>query len=475
MMIRQFVSIHARTRAGDKTERTITRRARCFNPRPHACGRRPSTTPRPSVAGVSIHARTRAGDGNSSGATDSGVGFNPRPHACGRLRHPSARNNEDVFQSTPARVRATATTSAPDVAGAFQSTPARVRATWRSWGSRRRTRCFNPRPHACGRQRHNHRHPFGQRFQSTPARVRATRHTIANDQQPIVVSIHARTRAGDSLWLSITTPHEWFQSTPARVRATCPTAIASTASSSFNPRPHACGRRSFITPFAFQVAVSIHARTRAGDLPPQVSRGSRPCFNPRPHACGRPCRERGRSRWQRVSIHARTRAGDASATTCLTSSGSFQSTPARVRATLPSLAAAAVPLSFNPRPHACGRLWISHPIQKHLDVSIHARTRAGDQDVLHHLLQCLLFQSTPARVRATRNRCEPAPSNFVFQSTPARVRATRYGEPVTPLHTCFNPRPHACGRPPTHNPFRTKSQMPPNREPMQRTLPSSAH
>ena len=103
-------------------------------------------------------------------------------------------------------------------------------------------RCFNPRPLASGR-------PGAQRLTGTR----------------YLVSIHARSRAGDYLPLAQLHLNPKFQSTPARERATF-----------ILPRPNPFLRfqstpareRATVASAEFDkdYLVSIHARSRAGDL-----------------------------------------------------------------------------------------------------------------------------------------------------------------------------------------------------------------
>ena len=167
--------------------------------------------------------------------------------------------------------------------------------------------------------------------------------------------------------------------------------------------------------------VSIHARSRAGDprlLPIQPN--SR-CFNPRPLTSGR---------HQPIS-------------SCK-GSPKFQSTPAHERATRTAVRST-----------------------RRVDVSIHARSRAGDPLPCVRRYALRLFQSTPAHERATeaeramewREGFNPRPLTSgrpvaivqhaecaKFQSTPAHERATQT-ERASARADSFNPRPLTSGRP----------------------------
>ena len=148
--------------------------------------------------------------------------------------------------------------------------------------------------------------------------------------------------------------NQWFQSTPAHERAT--------------PIRKESG---------FLCEVSIHARSRAGDLSSWQKRQGGKSFNPRPLTSGRRqlprfyiCRQ-----W-------------------------FQSTPAHERATSSRRLLRSRLRCFNPRPLTSGRRLNSNPP-----------------------IGGLWFQSTPAHERATRWQFQ-CPSTQRFQSTPAHERAT---------------------------------------------------
>ena len=197
--------------------------------------------------------------------------------------------------------------------------------------------------------------------------------------------------------------HRTFQSTPAHERATPPYPRPGNVLKSFNPRPLASGRRERTWNAKGQTQFqSTPARERATTFCVfHHLRGQ--CFNPRPLASGR---RRGSSR--RLSLRR------------------FQSTPARERATFERVRL----------PH-----WLS--------VSIHARSRAGDNSartvsILKRCFNprplasgrpCLMivrsvrtkFQSTPARERATPWSRATMSTFGWFQSTPARERATPDG------------------------------------------------
>jgi len=212
------VSIHARSRAGDIEGAKYHQVPSSFNPRPLTSGR-PSLTP----------------------TTPGAWCFNPRPLTSGRQEAIDALLNIGVFQSTPAHERAThcianiarnawfQSTPAHERAtiqaarecrpALFQSTPAHERATGgrplnrrcqkvsihaRSRAGDRRSRAgvsavgsFNPRPLTSGRPSRGLGDTIAKMFQSTPAHERATQmipYTAALKE----VSIHARSRAGDS-------------------------------------------------------------------------------------------------------------------------------------------------------------------------------------------------------------------------------------------------------------------------------------
>ena len=214
----------------------------------------------------------------------------------------------------------------------FQSTPARERATRSRHPLGTPSGCFNPRPLASGRRAGYASSRHLRRFQSTPARERATR--------PFRIS----------------TPSLLFQSTPARERATSVARYrARTGIVSIHARSRA-GDNLLPNGLPDDILVSIHARSRAGDVATPAGTVVPTCFNPRPLASGRllkaaahahmamfqstPARERATCRSGTylvrcsVSIHARSRAGD------------FRVPPA-----MPLLG------RFNPRPLASGRLY----------------------------------------------------------------------------------------------------------------------
>src|SRR5204862_273850 len=131
-------------------------------------------------------------------------------------------------------------------------------------------------------------------------------------------------------------PPRLFQSTPARERAT-----------RRSERP--CWFRS----------VSIHARSRAGDLMTAANAGSPIGFNPRPLASGRQGTADTGGAGLEVSSHA-ARQADA-------------------RRPHPSIPSAR--WSFNPRPLAgARRRWLAESLPPG-HVSIHARSRAGDVEL----------------------------------------------------------------------------------------------
>jgi len=168
------VSIHARSRAGDRCKhvaiqalgvsiharRPASAPSRCFNSRPLASGRPPRPCAHAGCPFQFTPARERAT------CADTQVllcRFNSRPAAssasCGRFQFTPARERAtakgqavavQVFQFTPARERATGR-RVRDVLCEFQFTPARERAT----PSDRTCRCrasFNSRPLASGRR-----------------------------------------------------------------------------------------------------------------------------------------------------------------------------------------------------------------------------------------------------------------------------------------------------------------------------------
>ena len=168
-----------------------------------------------------------------------------------------------------------------------------------------------------------------------------------------------------------------FQSTPARERATGFRQLARYASRCFNPRPLASGRP---------------------DCSPDrsVVRG----FNPRPLASGRLARYRARTGID-VGFNPRPLAsGRPRSSVELTTCWKFQSTPARERATSPS--------SLN-------------ALMK--NVSIHARSRAGDISLRVHALRVQRFNPRPLASGRRRHLPNSSLARW-FQSTPARERAT---------------------------------------------------
>ena len=122
------VSIHARSRAGDDARRFCRGHRGSFNPRPLTSGR-------PAIAsncfsGDSFNPRPLTSGRHSQRITYSdSASFNPRPLTSGRrdrgwkLKHPC------LFQSTPAHERATMVSPAGGPSATFQSTPAHERAT----------------------------------------------------------------------------------------------------------------------------------------------------------------------------------------------------------------------------------------------------------------------------------------------------------------------------------------------------------
>jgi len=187
----------------------------------------------------------------------------------------------------------------------------------------------------------------------------------------------------------------------ARVRAGDNAGVASTtAASGFNPRPRASGRPKDAGINIMDSVVSIHARVRAGDM---TRRGCLPtfgCFNPRPRASGRP-----------VPFIVES------------DKGAFQSTPACERATPQSCMSRSM-LMFQSTP-ACERATSgSQGCQHRIPVSIHARVRAGD-----------------------RRKSLELPA-FLEVSIHARVRAgDRFATSMCLPRQSFNPRPRASGRP----------------------------
>jgi len=192
------VSIHARSRAGDRaTHRGTTTRDQFQSTPAHE-----RATVRnicvPTRLVVSIHARSRAGD-----TADS-------LNKMRRLVSIHARSRAgDLFMS------ADRTTDIK-----FQSTPAHERATLPRRSIRRPPGSFNPRPLTSGRPSASHPSGSDKSFQSTPAHERAT-FTSPPYASQRKVSIHARSRAGDACrnrhYIAST-----FQSTPAHERATQP-------------------------------------------------------------------------------------------------------------------------------------------------------------------------------------------------------------------------------------------------------------
>jgi len=256
---------------------------------------------------VSIHARSRAGDVNGS--------------------QPGRRHE---FQSTPAHERATATAC---------SRPLAI--------------CFNPRPLTSGR-RHipmYHHHLFA--FQSTPAHERATLPRPASSN-PLLVSIHARSRAGDS---ASEVP---CLSAPVSIHARSRAGDTGRrglvhSPTCFNPRPLTSGRPCQAWAMMSTPMVSIHARSRAGDHAFQMKAPLQKCFNPRPLTSGRPASPPRRRRPHLVSIHARSRAGDAPSIRIFRRQFSFNPRPLTSgRRRKMCLGPRAV--GFNPRPLTSGRL-----------------------------------------------------------------------------------------------------------------------
>ena len=124
----------------------------------------------------------------------------------------------------------------------FQSTPARERATRLVVSLMSPSRCFNPRPLASGRPTSGFSVISGNMFQSTPARERATK--------------GCRKRCLTCM----------FQSTPARERATTSEAKAEPQEQvSIHARSRA-GDNTETGIGIISIRVSIHARSRAGDI-----------------------------------------------------------------------------------------------------------------------------------------------------------------------------------------------------------------
>ena len=124
----------------------------------------------------------------------------------------------------------------------------------------------------------------------------------------LIVSIHARVRAGDMRLFLHRDLVLTFQSTPACERATV-RGKAAPHLRCFNPRPRASGRPDPKAHCGAR-AVSIHARVRAGDDCPYVAWS--PYIDVSIHARVRAGDPDKHIRHQHgdVSIHARVRAGD---------------------------------------------------------------------------------------------------------------------------------------------------------------------
>ena len=188
---------------------------RSFNPRPRVSGR-PFRTPAPSCALMfqSTPARERA----TSGSTEQIADF-------------------IVFQSTPARERATRIGCCVFRLMPFQSTPARERATSGLWEAVGPSRCFNPRPRVSGRPRRD------------------------NCRQSARESFNPRPRvSGRPFAPLLPEPVIAFQSTPARERATRAVDRSALRRQGFNPRPRVSGRPRPPGAPSGSVRVSIHAR-----------------------------------------------------------------------------------------------------------------------------------------------------------------------------------------------------------------------
>ena len=304
---RLLVSIHARSRAGDRTVHPLSRGFVEFQSTP-AHERATSCRHRGfGGASVSIHARSRAGDRRLriEPSTLSSVSIHARSRA-GDAGHHSPHCLKKV--SIHARSRA-------GDAGPVERTRPRGRFNPRPLTSGRRTPmptcgrwpCFNPRPLTSGRPSGQRTMRSGPMFQSTPAHERATR------------------RSGGFAG------GRGFQSTPAHERATITAWASEYAQQSFNPRPLTSGRRGrggdnssdekfqstpaherateILEKIDERVAVSIHARSRAGD----IGRGRQ--FRHESFQ-STPAHERATSGFSptplslSVSIHARSRAGD---------------------------------------------------------------------------------------------------------------------------------------------------------------------
>ena len=277
--------------------------------------------------------------------------FNPRPLTSGRRKYWKKSTSGSRFQSTPAHERATSVEA----------------------GNSAMNR-FNPRPLTSGRRADFLQRHFHCQFQSTPAHERAT-HQKHYDEQPGRVSIHARSRAGDGRLcdsgnrarrfnprpLTSGRPNTLgqcvfmlkFQSTPAHERATPiishplrPIFVSIHARSRAGDRP--------IRRDAGPLLVSIHARSRAGDGGRGGRRGGDASFNPRPLTSGR-------------LLSVIDAAGDAQ----------FQSTPAHERATL-SAVDPGQENQFQSTPAHERATRIIRVEYAGMEVSIHARSRAGD-------------------------------------------------------------------------------------------------
>jgi len=174
-------------------------------------------------------------------------------------------------------------------------------------------------------------------FQSTPAHERATPSAQATVQPACSFqSTPAHERATKPKQPPIL--HKWFQSTPAHERATWSDLDG-------------------VDPYE----VSIHARSRAGDLDTLSTEILCNGFNPRPLTSGR--RADGRlSNSQIIGFNPRPLTSGRLSTTRTTGpTKTFQSTPAHERATMVRFGRRRSVRGFNPRPLTSGRraiLWL---------------------------------------------------------------------------------------------------------------------
>ena len=245
-VVRLFQPTPPREGAAQRMSRRSTKC--CFNPRPHARGRRapPETcfNPRPRARGrrhhrwsgrahvVSTHAPARGGDDKIAAVHQHMMQFQPTPPREGATWvRPGCAVPRGRFNPRP-RARGRLVQDRVVVTSVFVSTHAPARG---GDSSRYPTmpcgQGFNPRPRARGRPPGSSVHSMTISFQPTPPREGATTSTRCNMSaaaRPQFQSTppregHARGRPGresDLQGRRVVANTPWFQSTPPRVGAT---------------------------------------------------------------------------------------------------------------------------------------------------------------------------------------------------------------------------------------------------------------